>query len=74
MAIIRTTTKPTPDSKNRYSGQDSVPWVVKGSEGKPVVFEKDGKAPAQFTEYNQADGAARAYTAKTGLFAQAVRT
>ena len=74
MAIVKTTKTPTPDKKNRYSGQDSVPWVVKGTEGKPVVFDKDGKTPTTFTEYNHADGAARAYTQRTGLYAQPVRS
>lgn len=62
------------DSKkgNRYSGSDSQPWLVKGSTG-AVVFEKDGKTPATFTVYKDADFEARRYREATGLFAQPVR-
>ena len=76
MAIIRTTSKPTRDSKNRYSGkEESNVWTVKSPAG--VVEHKwDPKKPAQKFEsavYVEVQAAARVYTNETGIHAQAVR-
>lgn len=59
--------------RKRYSGTDSQPWTVKGSNGKPVVFEKDGKTPVQFTVFKDAQYEADKHTKRTGEFAQPVR-
>jgi len=56
---------------NRYSGVDALPWVVKGTDGKPVKG-KDGKIGV-YKGLADADLAARAYTLATGEYAQAVR-
>lgn len=76
MAIIRTTSKPVQDRKNRYSGkEENAQWTVKSPTG--VVEHKwDPKKPAQKFEsavYTEVEAAARAYTLATGIFAQAVR-
>ena len=63
MAIIQTSKKST---ANRYSGADSQPWVVKGTNGQPVISDS-------FTEFSKAQAAADRYTNETGEFAQAVR-
>lgn len=57
----------------RHSGTDSQPWIVKGTSGKPVVFEKDGKTAATFTVFKDAQFEADKYTNRTGEFAQPVR-
>lgn len=60
--------------KKRYSGSDSQPWTVKGSNGKAVVLDKDGKTPTQFTVYKDAQYEADKYIKATGQFAQPVRS
>ena len=63
------------DKKNRYSGEDSQAWTVKGANGRPILFaEKGGKPRAVSTnKFTEANGAARKHMRQTGEFAQAVR-
>lgn len=63
-----------PQRRKNYSGTDNIPWVVKGTNGKAVIFEKDGKTATQFNSFKDADFEARKYTNKTGEFAQPVRS
>jgi len=77
MAIIRTTSKPVPASKNRYSGkEENAQWTVKSPAG--VVehrWDKKKTLPQKFESavYTEVEAAARVYTLETGIFAQAVR-
>lgn len=69
MAIIQTNKKKSP---NRYSGQDSQPWVVKDTSGKSIL-KTDKGSDETFTEFVAAQAAADRYIIHTGLFAQPVR-
>lgn len=77
MAIIRTTTKPAAETKNRYSGkEENAQWTVKSPHGvvqhKWTTKDKTAK-PFESAVYTEVEAAARAYTLETGIFAQAVR-
>lgn len=50
---------------NRYSGVDSMPWVVKDTKGETIS--------GSFTSYKEADSAATTHRNVTGMYAQAVR-
>lgn len=67
MGIIQTSTN-TKSSKNRYSGQDSVPWKVAYTVPPTVKVKEES-----FASFTEADNAARQYTDATGLPAAAAR-
>lgn len=57
----------TDKKKQRYSGVDSVPWVVVGQDGKRIAANESHEG------FATAKVAAKRYTEATGLHAAAVR-
>lgn len=55
------------NDKKKEVSVDSVPWIVKATDGKRVVADS-------FNTYKEANTAARSFTRETGQFAQAVRS
>lgn len=52
---------------NRYSGVDSVNWIVRDTTGKQVGTES-------FASFKEAESAANTYRISSGLYAGAVRS
>jgi len=63
------------DKKNRYSGEDSQAWTVKGANGRPILFaEKGGKPRAVSTnKFTEANGVVSTCVRLASLLRRCVR-